>query len=531
MLSPPTDSRKSRENPGTEDSLDGSLARELRQQFSPPRLETGQILAERYRILRHLGDGGMGDVYLAEHILAPALRSAIKILRPTVVRETSALVIREASNVAKIRHRHVVRVTDVGMPSDDMAFLVMEYVGQDLGAYARAAGGVLPPPQAVNFCAQVCDALSAAHDQRLVHRDIKPSNCLVHTEDGNDYIVVSDFGLARVLHGEDSTFSEWSMVGSKGYMAPEILSGQARPDHRVDIYSVGAMLCCLIIGAPPPLNVFSMDRDSAKEYLRPVPKVLFPILKNALAFEPKRRYSSAGEMARALRQALPLLPWETPSKAPVTPFSRTAMLVSLLGAVGLIAILAFAVQLASYLEGPLKALRPLAPLASEIERNTTPQGAVNGPAVSEAPASAPSPADLEAPTPSPVATMVSSPIKTLTKKNSSAQKSKPSVVEDSSTDPEGASRQAITDLCQRIERECSARSSMKKDPRYAALESLTATLKFKLQSDEGRAHINNWGELSSDRGFKACANETTMKAMVTRPITRGIGSVTCEISM
>ena len=219
MLSPPTDSRKSRENPGTEDSLDGSLARELRQQFSPPRLEAGQILAERYRILRHLGHGGMGDVYLAEHILAPALRSAIKILRPTVVRETSALVIREASNVAKIRHRHVVRVTDVGMPSDDMAFLVMEYVGQDLGAYARAAGGVLPPPQAVNFCAQVCDALSAAHDQRLVHRDIKPSNCLVHTEDGNDYIVVSDFGLARVLHGEDSTFSEWSMVGSKGYSA------------------------------------------------------------------------------------------------------------------------------------------------------------------------------------------------------------------------------------------------------------------------------------------------------------------------
>ena len=233
-------------------------------------------------------------------------------------------------------------------------------------------------------------------------------------------------------------------------------------------------------------------------------------------------------MARALRQALPLLPWETPSKVPVTPFYRTAMLVGLLGAVGLIAILAFAVQVARYLEGPLKAL---APLASEIERNSTPQGAVNGPTVSEAAASAPSPADLEAPTPTPVATMVSPPIKTLTKKNSSAQKSKPSVVEDSSTDPEDASRQTITDLCQRINRECSARSSMKKDPRYAAPGSLTATLKFKLQSDEGRAHINKWGELGSDLGFIDCANDTTMEVMETRPITRGIGSVTCEISM
>lgn len=529
MPSPSSDSRENTEEPGPVDSLKGSFARELRLLSSPPtRLEAGQVLADRYRILRHLGHGGMGDVYLAEHILDPALQYAIKILRPNMVRETAAQVLREASNIAKVRHRHVVRVTDVGMPSDDVAFLVMEYVGQDLGAYAKAAGGVLPPHQAVNFCAQVCDALSAAHGQRIVHRDIKPSNCLVHTEDGNEYIVVTDFGLARLLHGEDSTFSEWSKVGSTGYIAPEIQPGLARPDQRVDIYSVGAMLCCLIIGAPPP--PFSTDRDSAKEYLRPVPRALLPILTKALAFDPKRRYSSAKEMASALRQALPLLPQENPSKPPAPPFSRTAIMVSLVAVVALIAFLAFAVQFARYLEGP--SIQPLTTPPPEIEHQTTPPAAVNGPPVSET-ASAQPPPDIDTPTPTPTPipneTLASPPTKAVSNKYSGKKSKQSTVIDPFLVDI--PSEDTLDKLCRWINHDCSAQSSMKQEPRYSAPGALKATLTFTLQSEKGIALITAWGGLGKDLGFRTCAYNVTTKAMETLPIKRGIGTQECKISM
>ena len=524
MFPSSTDPGKATAKFDAEDSLESSLARELRQQSAQPNhLKAGQVLAERYRILRHLGSGGMGDVYEAEHIFAPALRYAIKILRPNLVKETSAQVIQEASNVAKIRSRYVVRVTDVGKPSDDVAFLVMEYVGQDLGAYARAAGGVLPPPQVVNFCAQVCDALSAAHGQRLVHRDIKPSNCLVHSNDGNDYIVVSDFGLARVLHGEDSTYSEWTMAGSKGYIAPEVLSGQARPDQRVDIYSVGAMACCLITGAPPPLNIFSLDRDSAREYLRPVPRALLPILKKALALEPKHRYPSAGEMASELRQALPLLAWEQSSRPAVAPFSRRAMMVGLVGAVGLIALLTFAVQFANYLEGP--SMQAFKTPQAEIERIVMLRPAVNEPS-----AGAPIPPDIGATAPAPMV-VVASPSRKNTSKKSPSQERKPSTVLVDPPVDEGPEK-ILDALCRQIGKDCSAHSDWKRyAPQFATPGSLMATLTFRLQSEKGTAIITNWGSLSDDPGFQGCARRVNDAAMEERPIKRGIGNRTCNIAM
>ena len=299
----------------SEDSRQDSFAHQFRRetQTLTPRLRSGAIWAEKYRILRLLGQGGMGDVYEAAHVHAPDLRFAVKILRASAPGGLARQVLREATSIARVRHRHVVAVTDLGFAGDDVPYLVMEFVGVDLQEYARLRGGVLPARDAVEFCAQICDALVAAHSQGIVHRDIKPRNCLVHRELNTEYIVVSDFGLARSLDREDSPISEWTIAGSRGYMAPEVLLGHPRPDHRVDIYSVGATLFCLLTGSPPPSAMPEKASLSRNAIAKAVPRALLPILLRTLAFKPDRRYHSAQELGAALRESLLALVDPTPS--------------------------------------------------------------------------------------------------------------------------------------------------------------------------------------------------------------------------
>lgn len=289
-----------------EDSRKGTFGRDCRKQSdSHHALKPGETLDDRYRILCLVGEGATGVVYKAESVLPSERTYAVKVLRAPASGGSYDLAIREARNTTLLRHRNIVSVEYVGATTDNRPFLVMEYIGKDLEEYVKERGGSLTPHEAIEFCAQVCDALDAAHHGRIAHRDVKPRNCLIRSEDGRAVVVVCDFGVARVLHREESRTNEWSKGdGTSGYTAPESDCGHPLPDHRVDIYSVGAMLARLLTGSPPLVGLFSAETTTIDEYLKAVPPALIDILRRALAVDPGQRLGSAKALGTELRLAM-----------------------------------------------------------------------------------------------------------------------------------------------------------------------------------------------------------------------------------
>lgn len=270
-------------------------------------LQPGTLLGERYTIVRKLGQGGMGVVYEAMNANIEHIRYAIKTLLPNKPKADTEHFLQEAKRASRVRSPHVVRISDFGTDiASGLTYMVMDYVGSDLETYIRARGGTLPPAQAVDFTVQVCEALAAAHAEKVVHRDIKPLNCLLRVEDGREVVVVTDFGIARDIRvrapEDDGTRTEtlWTAIGTQGYVAPEVMLREARADHRVDIYGVGAMLFRMVIGRTPPL---APTVDELRE--SGVPASLRTVLATALARAPRDRYPTAKAFQTALREVLP----------------------------------------------------------------------------------------------------------------------------------------------------------------------------------------------------------------------------------
>ncbi|MCA9688122.1 MAG: serine/threonine protein kinase, partial [Myxococcales bacterium] len=221
-----------------------------------PSIVQGTLLAGRYRIERHLGSGGMGDVFLAEHV--DLRRSvAIKILgaeytrRPELVRRF----LTEARAASMIRHDHVVDITDFGYTAERVPFFVMEWLdGEDLSATIRREAPI-HWQRARAIIIQLLVALEAAHEHGVIHRDIKPGNCFRVNLRGNpDYIKVLDFGIAKVRSGAESDpgvkTGTGVVMGTTDYMSPEQAQGLPL-DHRTDLYSVGIILFQLITNRLP----------------------------------------------------------------------------------------------------------------------------------------------------------------------------------------------------------------------------------------------------------------------------------------
>ncbi len=281
----------------------------------------GKRVAGRYLVIRKLGEGGMGEVYLAEHEEIEK-RLALKLLkREYADREDMVQRFRqEAISASRIKHPNVVEVFDFGQIEDGRFYLAMELLeGRDL-ADVLAAERRLAPYRTVRIALSICRALTAAHARGVVHRDMKPENVfLMNTMDGEELIKIVDFGIAqlRSVNSERAGREKRNLTrpgqifGTPEYMAPEQAAG-GETDKAVDVYATGVMLFEMLTGrvpfyGPTFMAVLAAHMTQPIPQLRQVdPKLrvsqeLEAAIVRALAKEPRARFGSMAEFADALR--------------------------------------------------------------------------------------------------------------------------------------------------------------------------------------------------------------------------------------
>lgn len=275
----------------------------------------GQILAGKYRVERVLGSGGMGVVVAAWH-LELEQRVAVKFLHPLALEraDTAERFRREARSAAKIKSEHVARVIDIGIMEGNVPYMVMEYLdGHDVSD-EMARVGMLPMEDAVDFVLQAIEALAEAHAAGIVHRDLKPANLFIATRaDGSRIVKVLDFGISKSLLGgsvaELSLTRTSVLIGSPLYMSPEQMRSARDVDTRTDIWSLGVILYEMITGRPPytgdsiPALCASLLSDvpvSMQAIRADVPMALEDVVMHCLAKDREQRFTTVGELARAL---------------------------------------------------------------------------------------------------------------------------------------------------------------------------------------------------------------------------------------
>lgn len=272
-------------------------------------LADGQVIAG-YTILRSLGAGGMGEVYLAQHPRLPR-RDALKVLPASVSTddEYRQRFNREADIAATLWHPHIVEVHDRG-EVDGQLWISMDYVeGTDAGRLlAERHPSGMPPEDVVRIVTAIADALDYAHTRGLLHRDVKPANLLI-ADTGSDAerIMLADFGIARCIDDSAGLTGTNMTVGTVAYAAPEQLTGDAI-DGRADQYALAATAFQLLTGAPPfhhsnPAVVISQHLTAVPPPIgsrRPELSSLGPVFDKALAKSPADRYDKCIDFARAL---------------------------------------------------------------------------------------------------------------------------------------------------------------------------------------------------------------------------------------
>jgi hypothetical protein len=280
----------------------------------------GTVLAGRYRILRKLGEGAMGNVYLGEH-LKIGRQDAIKVLRDALSTDTEAIArfIRGTRNVSMIRHPNICTIYDYSDTDHGLQFVAMELVTGETLRDLVLREGALPLERAVHIAKQVADALQAAHEAGIVHRDLKPANVMItRGRRGEDEIKVVDFDIAKGPRdgeggGEEVTRLGF-VVGTPEYMSPEQLIGD-RLDGRSDLYSLGLLLFRMLTGMLPFRAEGAQDliiKRLTEEPLRlsdALPGAVFPealeqALRRALSRKPEDRQADAEEFGEEIVRAI-----------------------------------------------------------------------------------------------------------------------------------------------------------------------------------------------------------------------------------
>ena len=271
----------------------------------------GSVLAERYHILKRIGEGGMGRVYLGEHVKMNR-QCAVKVMSPALVNDTESAsrFAREASSAARIIHPNVAAVFDYG-ESEGLVYLVMEYVDGEPLSRLLARESPFALERAVDLARQIADGLGAAHELGIVHRDLKPDNILVtRSRSGREVAKVVDFGIAKAMQeGAGEALTRTGLViGTPEFMSPEQLLGDPI-DARSDLYALGCILHLMLTAAPafdaPTREQMIKRRLSenpphAQELDPGIPDSIDRVIVKLLARTPDERYGSAAEVRDAL---------------------------------------------------------------------------------------------------------------------------------------------------------------------------------------------------------------------------------------
>ncbi len=290
----------------------------------------GKVVAGRYRLEARLGEGGMGVVYRARHVLIDRV-VALKLIRPDLRGETHlrAWMLREARAANRVDHAHIIDIHDIGETEDGELYLVMEYlVGSSLSS--EVAKGAMALARGVDILEQMCAALARAHDLGVVHRDLKSDNILLTVRGGRkDFVKILDFGLAALAR-DPRLAPKGAVFGTPEYMSPEQARGEdAGPQS--DLYALGILFFEMLTGQLP---FRSSDRDTLLEMQRtappPRPRQLKPdvsqqaeaICLRLLEKDIRKRYQDAHhlqEELKALQRSLPSQQWDVSGHADAAP--------------------------------------------------------------------------------------------------------------------------------------------------------------------------------------------------------------------
>jgi serine/threonine protein kinase len=282
-------------------------------------IDIGSVVNGKYRVVRTLGDGGMGSVYEAQHAVL-ATRVAIKVLHPELVRRTGLVerFLQEARVVAQIRSLNVVQVIDVDRTPEGHAYIVMELLeGEPLSTILDRQRR-LSVPVACDYASQVLAALEAAHALGVIHRDLKPENVIVTFVGRKPVLKLIDFGIAKARRTEPNQRNltvAGVVMGTAEYMAPEQARSAESVDARADLYAVGVMLYEMIAGTRPVRGDTGEDarvigakveRGEVVPLVRAAPdapREIAGLVHRAMAARPEMRFATAGEMRLALEAA------------------------------------------------------------------------------------------------------------------------------------------------------------------------------------------------------------------------------------
>lgn len=280
---------------------------------NPSLPEIGDVIAGKYRVERVVGEGGMGIVFGAHHLMLDQ-QVAVKVLLVDIANgeEIVERFVREAQAAARVKSDHVVRVMDAGSLDSGLPFLVMEYLeGCDLDEVLTKEGP-LEPTQLCDYMLQILAALAQAHTAGIVHRDLKPANIFRRTPDGGpDLVKILDFGISK----QESNRAGWKQLtgqtclGTPAYMSPEQLRSSKNVDARADLWSLGVMMYELLTKTLPfdgesPSEIFAAVLEKTPTPIsslrRDVPEALIRIIDRVLQKNPDDRFADTGELALAI---------------------------------------------------------------------------------------------------------------------------------------------------------------------------------------------------------------------------------------
>jgi len=272
----------------------------------------------QYRIIRKIGAGGMGAVFLGEHMLL-GRRAAIKTLLPSlsIHRDIVDRFFNEARATSAISDPGVVQIFDFGYHIDGTAYIVMEFLeGESLAARIERLGR-LSAGTALRFAGQCAGSLAAAHERGIIHRDLKPENVFLIRDPevrGGERPKILDFGICKLgVDGDKVVTQSGAMLGTPVYMSPEQCRGAGRVDHRSDIYALGCVLFHMLTGRPPFQGDgvgeyiaahLREDPPAPSTYVAEIPLDVDALLLRCLAKSPGKRFQTMTEMQHAIEKVL-----------------------------------------------------------------------------------------------------------------------------------------------------------------------------------------------------------------------------------